>query len=328
MPWRSVVFVGLFGLFGFACAEASAPAPVVLQAGEPLATPAVTAYRGPPRGQGAMPGVHATRMASALSAAGLDVANLPPLETLRPGPKQRVMRTFTEALGIPCVGCHAEDDFAADTRRKRATRRMWNEIVRVLALRDGSPLYCDSCHDGAIFHLDRRDAGRLGRYMCDVMADGLRRVDGRAHDCTSCHGDPPDMHLLETWKTTPSPRIVHTAPASSADTVLTPVWPLEGARAPAECGPGAVHCPLDAWMRLVIAPNVRHREQWDALPSALDRVAAFAPRDERFGAFARAAAAAARKGNPATLRAACGACHAAYKSEWRATHRADIPVDP
>jgi hypothetical protein len=266
-------------------------------------------------------------MANELVTAGLDIANLPPLETLAPGPKQRVMRTFTEALGIPCVGCHAEDDFAADTRRKRVTRRMWNEIVRVLALRDGSPMYCDSCHNGAIFHLDRRDSTKLAEYMCSAMVDAVRRVDGRPHDCTTCHGDPPDMRLLETWKSSPSPRIVQSgARAATGEPVLTPVWPLDGPRVPDECGQGAKLCPLDSWMRLRIAPNVRHREQWSELPDALESVAEFAPDDARFVGLAQNAAKAARKGNPAILSAACAACHTAYKAEWRAHHRSEAPA--
>lgn len=64
---------------------------------------------------------------------------LPPLEALEPGPKQKVMRTFTTALGIPCLGCHAESDFAAETQRKRVAKRMWNELVRVLQMSDGAP---------------------------------------------------------------------------------------------------------------------------------------------------------------------------------------------
>jgi len=145
-----------------------------------------------------MEGVWSTRMGGALAAAGLDVHDLPPLERLSAGQKQKVMRTFTESLGIPCLGCHSEESFAADTRRKRIAKRMYNEIVRALALRDGEPVYCDSCHDGDLFMLDRRDTARLTRHMSQVMVGQLTRVDGRPHDCTSCHGDPPDFKMLTT----------------------------------------------------------------------------------------------------------------------------------
>ena len=83
-----------------------------------------------------MEGGWSTRMGSALAEAGLDVHDLPPLEQLSAGQKQKVMRTFTGALGIPCLGCHPEESSAADTRR---AKRMYSEIVRPLASRDGEP---------------------------------------------------------------------------------------------------------------------------------------------------------------------------------------------
>jgi hypothetical protein len=299
------------------CAE---PAP----AGVALATPAVSAYTGPPRGLGVMGGIHPTKMGPALAAAGLDIRHLPPLETLAPGPKQRVMRTFSESLGLPCVDCHAQNDFKADTRRKRVARRMWNEMVRVVAFRDGSAVYCDSCHDGALFHLDRRDTKILAAYMCTEMAERLQRADGRTHDCTTCHGDPPDLNLLETWKSTPAPEIVlHETRASGP--VLTPTWPIESPRHPADCGPSSMNCPLAAWMRLTVAPAVRHRADREELPRILERVAAYAPDDPEFVGLANAAAAAARNGNAATLQAACGACHSAFKAKWREHHRTAAP---
>lgn len=52
---------------------------------------------------GPMEGVRPIGMAGALAAAGLDVRNLAPLEQLTPAQKQKVMRTFTESLGVPCL---------------------------------------------------------------------------------------------------------------------------------------------------------------------------------------------------------------------------------
>lgn len=307
------------------CADPAPPPPAVpaspAGAGA-LAAPAVTAYVGPPRGRGAMGGVRATRMTAALAAAGLDPANLPPLESLAPGPKQRVMRTFTEALGVPCLGCHAEDGFRADTRRKRVAKRMWNEIVRVVAIRDGSPVYCDSCHDGALFHLDRRDEEALALYMCDAMARGLRRADGRPHDCTSCHGDPPDFHLVASWKAGPAPDIVS---AGAAPDAIVPRWPAATPRDPSDCGPNDERCPLVAWMRLVVTPAAAKGDA-PALASALAHVASYAPPElGSFRAVAASAADAARRGDLHAAEKSCGACHDAFKAEWRAHHRTRAP---
>jgi hypothetical protein len=343
--WRSVLAAAVLPAVA-SCApsldKSSDVAPSPQRAAIALATPAVTAYVGPPRGRGAMPGVRATRKTKSLAAAGLDVANLPPLETLRPGPKQRVMRTFSEALGVPCVGCHAADgDFTADTRRKRVARRMWDEIVRVVKLSDGSPIYCDSCHDGALFHLDRRDPKGLSSYMCDTMVGGLERTDGRPHDCTTCHGDPPDLHLLTTWKATPAPVIVDVcatfgsaclvshkastpASRSEATPLITPQWPIEGPREPRDCGPQGASCPLAAWMRLVVAPAFAKQDPAE-LWSALDRVAKFAPENAPFVAAAKTASEAVLLGDWVAVRSACGACHAEHKAAWRATSRTRAP---
>jgi hypothetical protein len=306
--------------FAAACAEHVPTRALSPQEDSPhLATPAVPAYVGPPRGRGAMPGVRATRMAAALEAAGLDVANLPPLESLAPGPKQRVMRTFSETLGVPCIGCHSEEGFRADTRRKRVAKRMWNEIVRVLATSaGGAPVYCDSCHEGALFHLDRHDPEAVTRYMSKAMVGGFRRRDGRSHDCTTCHGDPPDFHVTETWKATAAPDITHDEHAPG---VLAPQFPTEGPRAPADCGENDEHCPLAAWMRFVVAPAAVSQNA-DALSRALLDVARFAPDDEGFRRAASVAADAARRGDAAATQETCGACHKTYKAAWRATRRA------
>jgi hypothetical protein len=292
-------------------------APPPLPGGVAYATPAVTAYLGPPRGLGKMPGVRATTMGEALARAGLDVENLPPLETLAPGPKQKVMRTFSEALGVPCVSCHDEVDFKADTRRKRVARRMWDEITRVLTMRDGEPVYCDSCHGQALFHLDRRDPEVTAAYMANFMVGRLRRADGRTHDCTTCHGESPDFQLLSEWKTVAAPDIVH----EMAPGVLVPEWPIDGPRDPVDCGKDAENCPLEAYMSRLIAPLAARLQYRSQLESALERVADFAPESERFVAAAKAAAAAAKSADASAIRAACTNCHRAFKAMWRASSR-------
>ncbi|MBS2012173.1 MAG: hypothetical protein JST00_04770 [Deltaproteobacteria bacterium] len=289
------------------------------------------------RTPGKMNRVEPTRMGDALAAAGLDPRALPPLEALEMGPKQRVMRTFSTALGIPCLGCHAESDFAADTRRKRVAKRMWNELVRVLEMRDGAPIYCDSCHDGSLFALDRRDTTHVADFMSDVLVGRLRRIDGRPHDCTTCHDDPPDFHTITTWKQTPAPDIVLRSgafvrggegaraplpkPEDIRGPILVPRLPTPEARNPEDCGAQSSLCPLDRWMRLGVAVADAANDG-PALAAALERVARFSPSPSwRWEAIAAEGAAAARDGDLARARQSCGSCHAAYKTPWRALHR-------
>ena len=299
---------------GFLAACAEPPEPVV-----PVRPPP---YVAPKHLPGPMEGVWATRMGDALADAGLDVHDLPPLERLTAGQKQKVMRTFTEALGIPCLGCHSEESFAADTRRKRIAKRMYNEIVRALALRDGEPVYCDSCHDGDLFMLDRRDTARLTKHMSQVMVGQLTRVDGRPHDCTSCHGDPPDFKMLTTWKASAAPDMVLEGQTAKAAPVLAPHLPAVGPRDPVDCGPGSEKCPLQKIMRDDVS-NAVVAGDGARLATVLDRVAAAAPDATwTWAAIARQGALAAREGDLAGARKACAQCHELYKAPWRASHRA------
>ena len=289
---------------------------------EPPRAPVAPAaeYRPKPHAPGPMEGVRATRMAGVLAAAGLDVKNLPPIEQLSPGQKQKVMRTFTETLGIPCLGCHAEDEFRADTRRKRIAKRMYNEMVRALTLRDGEPVYCDSCHDGTMYMLDRQDTAKLVKHMSETLVGQFARVDGRDHDCSTCHGEPPDYHMLTTWKGTTAPDIVSIDAPPSA-TVLTPPLPDLGPRVPADCGPQSEKCPLQRWMRGYVS-IATSTDDGPSLAIALDRVALFSPDPTwSWESISRAGAAAARGGDLASAKRSCGACHALYKAKWRAGHR-------
>ena len=151
-------------------------------------------------------------MGERLRAAGLDPKNLPPLETLDPATKLKVMRTFTESLGIACVDCHAGVDFKADTKRKRVAKRMWNEVTRVVAL-DPAPagasdaVYCDSCHQGDLFILDRHEKSKVSLFMTEVYDQKLKRTDGRDHGCATCHGEPNDMQFLTKWRANAAPDI-------------------------------------------------------------------------------------------------------------------------
>lgn len=267
-----------------------------------------------------MEGVRPTKMGEALAAAGLDVRNLPPLDQLTDAQKHKVMRTFTESLGVACLGCHAEDAFQADTRRKRIAKRMYNELTRALTLRDGEPVYCDSCHDGTMHMLDRRDTAKLTKHMSETLVGQFARVDGRVHDCSTCHGEPPDYHMLTTWKATTAPDIVPIdTPASPS--VLSPPLPLLGPRVPADCGPNSEGCPLQRYMRGWVSIATA-TDDAPALATALDRVAMFSPDSSwSWTEISRTGAAAARRGDLVAAKKSCGACHALYQPKWRAQHR-------
>ena len=150
--------------------------------------------------EGPMVVVEATKLEDELRAAGLDPKSLPPLEKIDRKQIGKVMKTFSTSLGIACVGCHDADDFKKPTPRKRVAKRMWNDFVRVLATDDGKPVYCDSCHQGRLLALDRRNKKVVADYMDDIFLGKLKRADGKEHDCGTCHGDPPEFHFLDEWK--------------------------------------------------------------------------------------------------------------------------------
>jgi hypothetical protein len=192
----------LLAALGVACASSPKAAPTTVSA----------APVHPKRGEGAMRDLKPSAMGERLRAAGLDPKNLPPLETLDRDAKLKVMRTFTDSLGVACVDCHAGLDFAADTKRKRVAKRMWNEITRVVAMEappspGDEPVFCDSCHQGDLFILDRRNRSKVSLFMTEVYDQKLKRTDGREHDCATCHGDPPDYAFLTKWRESPAPDI-------------------------------------------------------------------------------------------------------------------------
>lgn len=278
-------------------------------------------------------------MVARLEALGLDPAKLPPLERLPKGAVLGVMKTFNEALGVPCTGCHDENNMAADTRRKRVARRMWNEFSRVLATESGAPVYCDSCHQARMFPLDRRDKEKISQYMDDVFVGKLKRRDGKDHECGTCHGDPPEFKFIVQWKEAPAPDLVlaseipqrepATAPVAPAATVGpaatgTAPKPAVAAAPPrpkGECGDKNNPCPLQRWMRVNIAPAVASNDP-QVLAKALDRLAAFSPDPSwNWASISKAAAAAARRGDMTEARKSCQGCHNAYKEQWKTQFR-------
>jgi hypothetical protein len=137
-------------------------------------------------------------MLGELSAIGLDAAALPRIEKLEPTALRRVMKLFARSLGVKCADCHATGDFAAPTRRKKIAAKMWDELVIKLQMSDGTPLFCDSCHQGRVVQLDRRDKKALREWMDANFVDKLKRRDGQEHACESCHVGM-EMKLLTKW---------------------------------------------------------------------------------------------------------------------------------
>lgn len=145
-----------------------------------------------------MKGPVPTAFVEDLRSLGIDVAHPPHLDKLNARALRGVMKLFARSLGVRCADCHEEGDFAAPTPRKKIATHMWNEFVAALTLHDGSPLFCDSCHQGRTKLLDRRDKKALSTWMDDHFVSDLARADGRSHDCETCHVDM-EMHLLAAW---------------------------------------------------------------------------------------------------------------------------------
>lgn len=147
--------------------------------------------------------ITATEMGPALKELGLDVKSLPPLNKIPPDKIRKVMNTFTKALGTQCTGCHDGDDFKKATPNKKVAARMWNEFVRGYAFagEGGGAVYCDSCHGGKMTFLVR-DPGlkELSKWMDENMVGKLKKPNGQAHSCETCHGDPIEGKFLHNWK--------------------------------------------------------------------------------------------------------------------------------
>ena len=164
----------------------------------PLNTPPGPAEQ--PPFTGPMKPIVASAMVSDLQAMGLDPKALPPLNKLDPATLRKVMRTFTKALGAKCTDCHNDSDYALPTPMKKIAEHMWNDYVRALSFDPPTqPLYCDSCHQGRMKTLDRRDKKVLGKWMDQNFVAKLKHVDGKEHNCETCHGDPFDGNILGKW---------------------------------------------------------------------------------------------------------------------------------
>lgn len=148
---------------------------------------------------GPMKPVAASTMLADVQAIGIDLKKAPQLAKLEPEKLRKVMKLFAKSLGAKCADCHA-DDMAAPTPRKKIAEKMWNEFVVKLSMIDGSPVFCDSCHQGRSLQLDRHDKKALSGWMDDNFVAKMKRRDGKEHECATCHGDPPEFKFLEAWK--------------------------------------------------------------------------------------------------------------------------------
>jgi hypothetical protein len=205
---------------GAACGGAAGGGPAGQVPGTPGSTTPTAAASAPPSATGTAPPIPTTgttstttaatgaavdmkapiptALAADLRALGIDATNLPPIEKLEPKSLRGVMKLMAKSLGFKCADCHAEGDFAASTRRKKIAAKMWDEFAAKTTMGDGSPLFCDSCHQGRSVLLDRRDKKALGKWMDASFVSLLKRKDGKATECETCHVDM-EMHILAKW---------------------------------------------------------------------------------------------------------------------------------
>jgi Cytochrome c7 and related cytochrome c len=142
-----------------------------------------------------------TEFGDKLKELGLDVRNLPPLAKMDPMKRRLVMDYVSEATGADCTDCHAsEEDLKAMTPRKLVARHMWDDWTRGFTTADGGPVFCDSCHHGALTILDRRDTKKVGEWMKTSLVPKLARKDKKKVVCEQCHGEPFDSNFLEKWR--------------------------------------------------------------------------------------------------------------------------------
>lgn len=172
----------------------------------PTTAPTATGTAPPPATEhppvkGHMKPIVPSAMAAELKAIGLDPKALPPLSKMEPDKIRKVMSTFKKALGVKCDACHDQNDFRAWTPNKRVAAGMWDQFVRGLAMEDGSLLYCDSCHQGAMHILDRTDKKALAGWMETSYVGKLKlKAKDVEHGCGTCHGDPFEPKFLAAWE--------------------------------------------------------------------------------------------------------------------------------
>ena len=148
---------------------------------------------------GPMKAIVPSAMAEDLKKLGIDPLKPPPLNKLSPDVIRKVMGTFRKALGVKCDFCHDANDFKAWTPNKHVAENMWQHYIVDLRMQDGSPLYCDSCHNGSAQFLDRGDKKALSKWMDANYVSNLKRADKKDHSCDTCHGDPFEPKIVAGW---------------------------------------------------------------------------------------------------------------------------------
>jgi len=138
-----------------------------------------------------------TEQLHALLAIGLDPERLPRLGDVPGAAMKPLMETFDDSLDACCEDCHVKNDPRAPTKAKRISGEMWQRFTRELVTQDGSPAYCDTCHKGAVRFLDRRDPAALRAWMRDNFVARLRKRDGGAVECATCHGEPFEPRIVD-----------------------------------------------------------------------------------------------------------------------------------
>jgi hypothetical protein len=102
--------------------------------------------------------------------------------------RRRVARRWT-ALGTTCDGCHVKGLTAESSDEELELQRS-----------DGTPIYCDACHQGHMTFLDRTDKDALATWMQQNFVDGLARKDGAIQLCATCHGQSANRAFLDAWR--------------------------------------------------------------------------------------------------------------------------------
>jgi hypothetical protein len=156
----------------------------------------------PPPAAGPMKNIKGSAMADELKALGFDLKKLPPLgqNKIEADKLRKLMQTFKKALGVECTACHDANDFRLPTPNKKVATHMWNDWVKGYAMEDGSPVYCDSCHQGSMKFLDKHDKKALSTWMDANFVSKLKRQDKKEQACETCHGDPFDPKFLSKWE--------------------------------------------------------------------------------------------------------------------------------
>ncbi len=112
--------------------------------------------------------------------------------------KKKVMPLFVKSLGYEgCTGCHVDGDFDKETRNMKVARAMWDHFVVGLRDAQGAPIFCDTCHGGREKSLDRSSPDGIKKVMETDYQGKLTRADKKPHDCSGCHGNPPELAVIE-----------------------------------------------------------------------------------------------------------------------------------